>query len=137
MSENGKLPTQNILPSITGNAGLDGVIRTGIVGASGILTGVVVGWLNAHGFKDPNLYMLVSGTVFSLLTAGAMMVWGYISHGKAEKTAQQALVAGVQAGAAFAQDESIPTPPAASISPTEAKTIVAAYAPNAPSTLKP
>lgn len=63
---------------LTGNPTIDGLILKGLMAASAFIAGVIVTWLNAHGFKDPNLNLMIGGAVLSVLSAGAVAVWGVI-----------------------------------------------------------
>jgi hypothetical protein len=121
--------TQPILPSITGNAKWDGLIRGVLLSVSAAATATIVTWLNAHGFSDPNLQVMISGAIFTALSTVAIIVWGYINRKNAEIAAQNAMTAGVQAGIALAVNPSVPTPHPVAISPETAKAIVAAYGP--------
>lgn len=118
--------TMPTLPSITGNQGWDRLIRSVILAASAGSTGVIVTWLNAHGFHDPNLSLMVSGAVFAILTTVAITVWGWINGKNTEAAAKQALVDGVSAGIAHAETPG-PTIPPTAVSPEVAKAIVAQY----------
>ena len=42
-----------LVPTVTGNPAADTIIRNSIIGLSGAIAGVIVTWLNAHGFNDP------------------------------------------------------------------------------------
>lgn len=66
-----------LVPSITGNPAADTIIRNGIIAASGAAAGVIVTWLNAHGFNDPNLSLMVSGAVAAVLSGIAATAWGW------------------------------------------------------------
>jgi hypothetical protein len=63
---------------ITGNATVDAAIRYGLFGVLTALTGIIGGWLNAHGFQDPNINLLVTGALVSILSAGAVALWGIL-----------------------------------------------------------
>lgn len=121
-------PTTPILPSITGNVAIDGLIRGTLLSISAATTAVIVTWLNAHGFNDPNLTVMISGGVFSALSVVAIMGWGWISHKRSEVAAEAAQTTAVKATLALAHDDDTPTPVAASVSPGMAKEIVAIYA---------
>lgn len=77
--------------SITGNPALDGLILKGLMAGSAAIAGVIITWLNAHGFSDPNLNLMLSGAVLSVLAMIATAIWGWINS----KVAQ---AKGVQAG---------------------------------------
>lgn len=66
-----------LVPSITGNPAADTVIRNSIIAASGAAAGIIVTWLNAHGFNDPNLSLMVSGAVAAVMSTVAAMAWGW------------------------------------------------------------
>ncbi len=65
-----------LVPTITGNPATDTIIRNAIIGLSGAAAGVIVTWLNAHGFADPNLSLMVSGAVAAVLSTVAAAAWG-------------------------------------------------------------
>lgn len=81
-----------LIPSITGSPQLDTFIRYGILAAAAALTGVIVTWLNAHGFTDPNLAVLISGATVSFLSAIAVVVWGYLQNRKTQQAVVQHVV---------------------------------------------
>lgn len=66
-----------LVPTVTGNPVYDTVIRNSIIASSGAVAAVIVTWLNAHGFKDPNLSLMVSGAIAAIMSGGAAMVWGW------------------------------------------------------------
>lgn len=66
--------TANV-PSITGNPVADTVIAGMISGSGGLVTGATVGWLNAHGFNDPNLYTYIFTGVTGTLASVAIIIW--------------------------------------------------------------
>lgn len=79
---------------ITGNATVDAVIRYGLVAILAALTGIIGGWLNAHGFHDPNLNLLISGALISTLSGGVLALWGILrTHNIAAITDADKLVA--------------------------------------------
>jgi hypothetical protein len=89
MSDNTTAPAKAaIVPSITGNPMLDTALRNGIITASAALAAIIVTWLNSKGFSDPNLTLLVSGAIASVLTAIAAIAWGIWQTRKS----QQAIV---------------------------------------------
>jgi hypothetical protein len=124
-----KAASTPILPSLTGNAGIDSLLRGGIIAVSSSIAAFITAWLYAHGFHDPNLNTLIFTVVSSTLAFGATMVWGYVSRVNAEKVAQVTRTIGVRAGAAQALDPAVETPAPHTISPPEAQAIVAAYEP--------
>ena len=91
-------PGTPILPSITGNQAADRLIRSAILAIAAAATGVIMTWLNAHGFHDPNLSLMISGAIVSVLGAAAVMIWGYINGARTEAAAKQAVAIGVQSG---------------------------------------
>lgn len=123
------IATAQILPSITGNQAIDRLIRSAFLAIAAGATGVIVTWLNAHGFHDPNLSLMISGAIVSVLTGAAVVVWGYVNGKSSEIAAKQAVAVGVAAGIAHAEDTSVLTIPPAAVSPEVAKAIVADYAP--------
>lgn len=68
-------PKSTNIPSITGNPVADTVIAGMISGAGGLVAGATVGWLNAHGFNDPNLYTYVFTGVTGMLASVAIIIW--------------------------------------------------------------
>ena len=68
-----------LVPTVTGNPAADTIIRNGIIGLSGMAAGVIVTWLNAHGFHDPNLTLMVSGGFAAVLSMLAATVWGWMA----------------------------------------------------------
>lgn len=129
MSIPDKAASTPILPSITGNAGIDSVLRGLILTVSASAAAIMVTWLNAHGFRDPNLDTLIFGIVSSALATVATLAWGYVNRANAEKVAQVTRTVAVRAGAAQALDPDVPTPPPHTISPVEAAAIVSTYEP--------
>ena len=117
------------LPSITGNQSIDRLIRSGLLAVAAGATGVIVTWLNAHGFHDPNLSLMISGAIVSTLTGAAIVAWGWINGKNTEAAAKQALVDGVSAGIAHAESP-IPTIPLQAVTPEAATAIVAQYKAN-------
>lgn len=90
MSSNG-VPASPTSLSITGNPAIDGLILKGLMAGAAAITGVILTWLNAHGFSDPNLNLMLSGAILSVLAMAATAVWGYINS-------RVAVAKGVQAG---------------------------------------
>lgn len=68
-------PPAKSVPSITGNPMYDTTIAGAISGVGGLITGITVGWLNAHGFQDPNLYTYVFTGVTGTLGSIAVVIW--------------------------------------------------------------
>ena len=66
-----------LVPTVTGNPAADTIIRNTIIGLSGAIAGVIVTWLNAHGFNDPNLTLMVSGAIAAVLSFLAATAWGW------------------------------------------------------------
>lgn len=73
-------PVPQVIPSITGSPQLDTAIRYGLITGSTFVTGIIVGWLNAHHFVDPNLTVIVGGAVLTVMTAAATMFWGFLQN---------------------------------------------------------
>lgn len=119
-------PGTSILPSITGNQAWDRLIRSIVLSIAAGVTGVIMTWLNSHGFKDPNLSLMISGAVVSALTGIAIVIWGTLNGMRTEAAAKQALIDGVNAGISHAENIA-PTIPAAAVSPEVAKAIMAQY----------
>lgn len=132
MSNQGVSGSPSLLPSITGNPSWDRLIRSGLLVAAGSITAIIVTWLNAHGFKDPNIDLMVSGAVFSGLSTAAVVVWGYVNSKNTETAAKNALAIGVAAGISHAEDTSVATVLPSSVSPKVAEAIVETYAPALP-----
>lgn len=76
--------------SITGNPAIDGLILKGILAVAAAATGIILTWLNAHGFSDPNLNLMVSGVIVSILTMGVTAIWGWMNSKVAQAKAVQA-----------------------------------------------
>ena len=103
MSLTNPSPASTIIPTVTGNPALDGLIRSILTAASMF----AAGWLVVQ-FKitDPNLSLLIGGAVFSVLLAVVMAAWSYIKNSQigqavadAHLVGAQSVLAGVQAGA--------------------------------------
>lgn len=114
------------LLTITGNPTIDAAIRYGLVAACGIISGSILGWLNAHGFKDPNLVYYVPGAVASVLGGVAMAIWGLIKTSKNEQIAKLREAIAVQAGINIAESPVVATP--SQVSVPEAQKIIAEHA---------
>lgn len=71
-------PAPTTTLSITGNPAIDGLILKGLMAGSAAIVGVILTWLNAHGFNDPNLNLMLSGAVLSVLAMIATAIWGFI-----------------------------------------------------------
>lgn len=82
-----------VLPFTTGSTGMDSITRSVIIGVSGAITGIIVGWLNAHGFNDPNLTVLVSGAIFATLAGVAGAAWGYIQQKRVKASVVERTIA--------------------------------------------
>lgn len=67
-----------LIPSITGNPFLDTAIRIGLTSASAAITAVILTWLNAHGFHDPNLGLEVGGAVLATMIGAATVIWSFL-----------------------------------------------------------
>lgn len=103
------------LLTITGNPTVDAALRYGSVALCGLLTGVITGWLNAHGFHDPNLTYYVGTGVAAVLGGGLMTVWGLVKTSKNEKITQLREAIAVQAGINVAENPAALTPAQVSI----------------------
>ena len=133
------LPT---VPTITGNPGIDSLIRSALIAAAAALTGVMLTWLNAHGFNDPNLNLLLSGAVLTVLTTAAVALWGYLKGTQIGRVVSDAHLVGVQAGVVLQQKAIAFAGPAtsseaAAIDPEQlthddAKAAIAALPPSSP-----
>lgn len=69
-----------VIPSITGSPQLDTLIRYGLIAGSTALTAIIVTWLNAHGFSDPNLSTAVGAAVLGVLGVIATAAWGFLNN---------------------------------------------------------
>jgi hypothetical protein len=87
-----------VLPFTTGSTRMDSMLLSVLIGASGIATGLIVGWLNAHGFSDPNLTLLVSGMVFSLLAGVVGGAWSYFKQKQAQDSVVERTIAAATSG---------------------------------------
>lgn len=94
---------------VTGNPTVDAVIRYALVAACAAATGVITTWLNAHGFNDPNLSLMIAGAVASTLAVIVLALWGIIKASKNEAIIALREAIGVKAGIAAAEASS-PTP---------------------------
>lgn len=126
MSNPGLSKLQNL--SLTGNPTVDAVIRYGLVGLCTGISGAILGWLNSHGFHDPNLTIYVPMGVATALIAIAMTAWGIVRTSKNELLIQLREAIAVKAGIAAAEAPA-PTPQIASVS--DAKAVIAEHAPDA------
>lgn len=111
---------------LTGNPTVDATLRYGLVLLCGTISGSILGWLNSHGFNDPNLAIYVPAGVFSVLVALAAAAWGVIRSSKNELIVQLREAIAVQAGIAAAEAPA-PTPEVST--PAEAQAVIAAHAP--------
>lgn len=100
MSSNG-VPASPTSLSITGNPALDGLILKGLMAGAAAITGVILTWLNAHGFSDPNLNLMLSGAVLSVLAMIATAIWGWLNSRIAQAKGVQAGMNLVLAGQAI------------------------------------
>lgn len=96
--------TQATTLAITGNPQIDGLILKGLIAVSAAAAGVIATWLNAHGFKDPNLNLMIDGLVMSVLSGGLVMVWGWVQSRGNTARAVQAGINLTVAGKALAAD---------------------------------
>lgn len=86
------------LPTVTGNPAVDSLIRNGLTAASASLSAVILTWLNAHGFNDPNLNLMLSGIIFAVLVALAGLAWGYLKGTELDSLIEAKQTEGVNAG---------------------------------------
>ena len=114
---------------ITGNPTVDSVIRYGLVAAFMFLTGAITGWLNSHGFNDPNLTLYVGTGVGAVLSAIALSVWGIIKTSKNETVAKLREAIAVQAGIAAAES---PAPTPTIVTVADAQKVIADHASTSP-----
>lgn len=103
------------LLTITGNPTVDAAIRYGLVAACAGLTGAITGWLNAHGFHDPQLSLYVGTGVAALLGGGALTVWGLLKTSKNEQITRLREAIAVQAGINVAESPRVVTPSQVSV----------------------
>lgn len=75
---NPEMNSKPIIPNITGNPMLDTAIRIGLTSGSAALTAIILTWLNAHGFVDPHLSVLIGGVVLSTLIGAATVIWSFV-----------------------------------------------------------
>lgn len=85
MSSTGKQANAATVPTVTGNPATDTIIRNAIIGMSGAAAGVIVTWLNSHGFNDPNLSLMISGAIAAVLSMLAATIWGWWSTLQSQK----------------------------------------------------
>ena len=88
------------IPAITGNPGVDGLIRVGIVAGASVLTTLIVTTLK---ITDPNMVIWARVAVLSVLVALAMAVWGYLKNTQFGKMIADAHLVGLQAGVVLQQ----------------------------------
>lgn len=97
-------PTAPTSLSITGNPALDGLILKGLMAGSAAIAGVIITWLNAHGFSDPNLNLMLSGAVLSVLAMIATAIWGWVNSKVSQAKSVTAGMNLALAGGAIMQD---------------------------------
>jgi hypothetical protein len=131
MSNPGASKLQTLV--LTGNPTVDSVIRYGLVALCAGLTGAITGWLNAHGFHDPNLTVYVGMGVASVLGGGALALWGIVRTSKNEAIVKLREAIAVQAGI-NAAESSGPTPTITTVK--DAQTVIAEHAPATSPTVK-
>lgn len=112
--------------SITGNDTVDAFIRYGLVVAFTFLTGTIMGWLNAHGFNDPNLTVYVPAAVAGFLGTVAVAAWGIIKASRNSFIIQLREAIGVQAGIKAAE---APQPTPCIVTVADAQKVIADHAP--------
>lgn len=116
------------VPSITGNPGLDSLIRSGLIAVSSAGTAVIWTWLNAHGFKDPNINLMISGAIFAALLALVGAIWGWLKGTQVGQVIASKELIAVQAGmASMASAAGLQTP--VSVGHEGAQRIIATFAP--------
>ncbi len=118
------------IPTITGYPGIDSLVRTALVAASAAAAGIIVGWLNAHGFNDPNLSLMLSGVIFGVLTTLAVAFWGWFKGTQVGKAIDDAHLVGVQSGVAAQQSSAVIATPV-DLTHTDAQEIIKTFAPTA------
>lgn len=112
--------------SITGNATVDTALRYGLVALCAWATGAITGWLNAHGFHDPNLFYYVGTAVATVVSGAALAIWGIVKTSKNEAVIRVREAIAVQAGINVAENPQVTTP--AQVTVKEAQTIIAEHA---------
>lgn len=90
--------------ALTGNPAIDGLIIRVLASAAAAIAGIIATWLNAHGFHDPNLKLMLSGLLLSLLCGGGSLIWGFVLAKINQAKAVQAGVNLVASGNALAAD---------------------------------
>lgn len=121
------------LLTVTGNPKVDAIIRYVLVAACAAATGVITTWLNAHGFNDPNLSLMVAGAITSTAGVVAIALWGIIKASKNEAIVQLREAIAMQAGLNVAAHPETQTP--VKVTVEEAQTLIAQHAtPVAPDT---
>lgn len=90
--------------ALTSNPAVNGLILKGLTTLSGIIAGVILTWLNAHGFNDPNLTLMLSGAVLSVLSMVAVAIWGFVQTKISQAMAVNAGMNLVVSGNAKMQD---------------------------------
>ena len=118
---------------ITGNPTIDAVLRYALVAACAAGTGVITTWLNAHGFNDPNLSLMVGGAVASTLGGLVLALWGIVKASKNEGITKLREAIAVQAGINAAVADT-PTPEITTVK--DAQKVIAEHAPAATPAVK-
>lgn len=119
--------------SITGNPTVDAALRYGAVALCGLATGAITGFLNAHGFTDPNLVYYVGTGVAAVLGGLLAAAWGVVKASKNEWITRLREAIAVQAGINVAENAAVLTP--AQVSVPLAQAIIAEHAgPTTPAT---
>lgn len=136
------------VPAITQNQGTESLIRSAILVGSALVTGIILAWLNAHGFTTTDITFLgytispdtlIGGAVFTTLSTIAAAVWGWLRGTQIGQVFEQHEVAAVQAGINLAtagqaitvvttQGNRVPLP----VTPATAKEIVQNFGPHMP-----
>lgn len=91
---------KSVLPFTTGSPGMDSLVRSGLIAASIGATGLIVGFLNAHGFRDPNLPVYVGGAVLGVFGGIFGAAWGWLQQKKAKTVIAQHIVQAAVSGTA-------------------------------------
>lgn len=121
------VPTSASGFSLTGNPAVDNLIRTALLSGSVALTAIIVTWLGAHGFTDPNLNLLISGAIFSVLAAGATALWGYLRSSHIGTVIGLHEAAGVTAGYNYAVSSGTGDGLISTVTPSAAKEVIKNY----------
>lgn len=72
------VPAKPIVPAITGNPFIDTALRVLLTSAAAAITAIIVTWLAAHGYNDPNMALMVGGGVLSVLIGAVTVIWSFL-----------------------------------------------------------